>query len=330
MNIIEYYLTASMPLRVKNTLEKYKNNDNIFITFTSIAKVGINVNYSFQTPLGIYCYPLKWIWPLIKNKGFAKGTKFGSDRKYLYVLNGNRSGKKLVDLQKYNSFEYDLIKLKKMKYLSKYMSNESWIYFEKYDLKNIRKAYTSQGELLWGTTQQIAKYWINEQRGPFYWNYLLKKLGYLGFKDKQSIIHPNEPIQAVFFSKKGFKIVDKTYNSIPNVSYKKLSVNVLVIVNSELKKYKKELKSLYALSDEEVEREIGYDAYDSEIDYFNNLIVFCENVIEWIENKQVYKIKDYMDEEYEYQSLGQESILDYIDWIEDKSFKLLLKHFSTK
>lgn len=40
-------------------LLKYINEDGVYVTFTEINKVGINPTSEFETPLGIYCYPIK-------------------------------------------------------------------------------------------------------------------------------------------------------------------------------------------------------------------------------------------------------------------------------
>jgi tRNA(Ser,Leu) C12 N-acetylase TAN1 len=55
------------------------------------------------------------------------------------------------------------------------------------------------------------------------WNNILRKLGYCGFADKSGmgVIHPNELIQAVFFSRKAFKLIDR----IQNVSYEIQKIN---------------------------------------------------------------------------------------------------------
>jgi len=43
-------------------LEPYKNDPDIYITFTSVDKVGINPHSNYSTPNGIYIYPLREIW----------------------------------------------------------------------------------------------------------------------------------------------------------------------------------------------------------------------------------------------------------------------------
>jgi hypothetical protein len=47
-----------------DVIRPFATQDDYFITFTKIPKVGINPNSEFSTPLGIYCYPLKESWKL--------------------------------------------------------------------------------------------------------------------------------------------------------------------------------------------------------------------------------------------------------------------------
>jgi len=40
-------------------LEKYENDTDVYISFTEIDKIGINPKSKYNTPIGIYCYPLR-------------------------------------------------------------------------------------------------------------------------------------------------------------------------------------------------------------------------------------------------------------------------------
>jgi len=48
-----------------DALLKYKDDSDMYISFTSKRKIGINPASDYNTPLSIYTYPLKEIW-----KGF--------------------------------------------------------------------------------------------------------------------------------------------------------------------------------------------------------------------------------------------------------------------
>ena len=51
--------------------EKYsKDNEDLYITFVSEDKVGINPQTKYNTPIGVCTYPLKWTLEYTKNMIF--------------------------------------------------------------------------------------------------------------------------------------------------------------------------------------------------------------------------------------------------------------------
>lgn len=65
-----------------STISKYANGQ-YYITFSDIAKVGVNPLSNFNTPLGVYCYPLtKEIFDDYKSGQLP----FASDRKYVCIF----------------------------------------------------------------------------------------------------------------------------------------------------------------------------------------------------------------------------------------------------
>lgn len=73
---------------------------------------------------------------------------------------------------------------------------------------NASKFSNSFGGQMWNITRLIAK------GNPIKWNKLWRDMGYIGVADRSGsgIIHESEKTQTVFFSVKGFKIVDKIDN----------------------------------------------------------------------------------------------------------------------
>ena len=63
--IFERYVNPSF----EEVHNKYKDNSNIFFTFTKEQKVGINPQSPYNTPVGIYCYPAKETWIKYTKKG---------------------------------------------------------------------------------------------------------------------------------------------------------------------------------------------------------------------------------------------------------------------
>jgi hypothetical protein len=192
-------------MSVVDQLNQYSNQSNIFVTFTEVPKVGINPGYNYNTPLGIYFYPIK---NAIEYIDYNKADQFAVRRDYINVC----KLKVDVDLQKYtlSDLKRDLKKLRE-KYVD--ISSENWSVIEVY-VEN-HKTYTP-GKCLWSTTSNLAYYLghRNNRISHTEWHKLLLFLGYNIIVDYgQGIIHPNEPYSAVAMTIKGVTVLDTIVNT---------------------------------------------------------------------------------------------------------------------
>lgn len=195
-------------------LEKYKDNSNIYISFRSINKIGINPKSKYDTPNGIYTYPLKEIWSEFNHTEKQINVPFAGDASYIYVIEAEGKG---LNLQKY--FEENLIKdLKILEQIYKpYIQKDNiftWnIIINNYKLES--RVKDSSG-YIWNITRNLSQEGTGIYKGKNAnkWNFILNKdLGYNYVVDKgDGIIHPNEPIQAVFFNTKSFTVKDIIVN----------------------------------------------------------------------------------------------------------------------
>lgn len=210
-------------------LKKYKDNPNIFISFTEINKVGINPRYKFNNPVAIYAYPLREIWEkynLDKEKSF-KIIPFASKRPFIWIIKSK--GNFIHDLftqYKKSNFERDVKKLK-----------EIYGKIDKLVQKAKDEAYADNyPSYLWRLTELLSH--KSKKKVSTEWNSIFRKLGYSGFADKsgKGIIHYLQPIQAMFFSKSGLEIIDK----IMNKDYKE--DKQLNLFAKKIKNFKNELK----------------------------------------------------------------------------------------
>jgi hypothetical protein len=90
-------------------LKKYKNDPDIYISFTEIQKIGINPNSSYDSPLGIYTYPLKEIWEFYKiqlKQKFKGVLPFAARQPHIWVLR-NTSPNFLEDMYQYKNSQYE-------------------------------------------------------------------------------------------------------------------------------------------------------------------------------------------------------------------------------
>jgi hypothetical protein len=115
-------------------LREYKDDPNIFISFTEIDKAGLNPLSRYETPLGVYTYPLKVSWDYygvgnlwkhserdlnkaidnrspspskiasIERQVIQNAFPFATESPYIQVI---RAKKPLTDLQKFSKSDYE-------------------------------------------------------------------------------------------------------------------------------------------------------------------------------------------------------------------------------
>lgn len=204
-----------------SVLKKYAGQDDIFVSFTTVHKIGINPKNQYKTPIGIYTYPIDYVLELKGDVPFAGeypniwAVRLKPELNYLVASEYTKK-----------DFENDINKLA--------------IFGE-----NIPKGYAKATALvnkpagyIWNITRILAlildnknkgvitppitnstftKYLEREQDDTSYtiqWNKIFRTLGYAGFIDSnnEGIIHTNETTQAVFFSKVSFDIIEVVRN----------------------------------------------------------------------------------------------------------------------
>lgn len=174
----------------------------LYVSFTSINKLGINPNSKYKTPNGIYAYPLTYVLDDYNNIPFASGSNYAQ----VFSSSGN-----IMEINNLDSIRAERLKEKIDLLCDLADDPKAQAQFEKYyeDNRHIGSAiwyyvyyaakktadhsaperYNDQGDRVrWPTALAAANLW--------------RKLGYDGVVDyNTSTIHENEPTQAVFFSK---------------------------------------------------------------------------------------------------------------------------------
>lgn len=195
-------------------LKPYINKNNFYISFTTIDKLGLHPRSKFNTPLGIYSYPLQEIainqnW----NEYKEVNVPFAGDREFIWLFKP-KNPDRVLELSKYDSADWDRDKkvLKEMakkygvlKYLNGIISKA------KYEAR-----IKNPGGYMWYVTKELSEIIETEskRKAIVIWNEIFRKMGYDGITDKfgQGIIHEFEPIQAVWFSKNGIEVIEKILN----------------------------------------------------------------------------------------------------------------------
>lgn len=208
-------------------LERYKDMEDIHISFRSINKIGINPMTQHHTPLGIYAYPLKESWKEYleysdaKDKGsLSEYFPYASHQPYIYVLkekkvNGIHDISSFNDhnsfykiMQKINKFVEDKFYNSSIFKSGVFSSVDEFIdYYSQYESVD-----ASAGVALWAVTREISFETINP---PLFWNKILKDIAginYISDRKGEGVIHSNEPIQTIFLATGAFDVVDVIVN----------------------------------------------------------------------------------------------------------------------
>jgi hypothetical protein len=216
-------------------LKPYKDNPNMYISFTKIDKIGINPKSYFNTPLGIYTYPLQVIWEeyqIDRKKTVGKAVPFAGENPFIWLVE-KKPNSNFVDnmYTDYDSRDYDRdLKLLKV-YARTSVSDWRWmeeLFYGKHRRDPVGDEiidysfdkWTEEAKdrnavmSMWNITRNLAII-RKDKKDLVEWNTILRKvLGYDGFADKsgKGYIHPSEPFQAVFLHKVAFKVVAEFLN----------------------------------------------------------------------------------------------------------------------
>lgn len=202
------------------SLEKYKDDDSYFITFTSIEKVGLNPKTPFSTPVGVYAYKLKDVYDELLEKNYL----FGVDRPYVNVLQINTN--KVLDLENYSNKQQDIEKLKKI-YESEFDDAFEDIVKEFESSKDLLYPINTDGKYVYGLMNHISNKKSGKsgqvKKSMVYFNVLLRKMGYDVVIDRTGTIHLLQPSQAVFLTPSSYKVVEKIINKNYDIETQKTS-----------------------------------------------------------------------------------------------------------
>lgn len=201
---------------IKSNDDSVNDLSNLFITYTSLDKVGINPSSIYGTPNGIYCYTLSYYSSVKGNVPFVS-----TDPKYVTVFSADSS--KMLKISDVTRIEYDNLISKLTKINDEYKAKldlsghvNSGL-FNLGDLLNIANKdaiVKSFGGVLWNVIRllsiEVAEF-EKLQTNVNVWSRLITRLGYIGVIDEcAGIIHKNEECQAVVFSKSEITVIDRT------------------------------------------------------------------------------------------------------------------------
>lgn len=194
------------------------DSDNTYISFTGIEKLGINPQSTYNTPLGIYAYPIDYVYRALKSrKSAGEVLPFAGDQPWanIFQVEGN-----IINLDTMpESYLTELHKLA-VRLLTGKVRNPELLITDieersQYEAKKPGKV----GGRFWYITMKLAgklvelEGKISSRSGDYeesvkydarvarMWNWIFRQMAIDGFVDPGlSIIHSSEPTQAVFVS----------------------------------------------------------------------------------------------------------------------------------
>lgn len=188
-------------LALQHIRKNHPNPENLAVTYTAFDKVGLNPKNKYDTPLGIYLYPLDYV---IENK---LNVPFAGDQPHINVCEFTKPHKILhMTSDVSNQRQVDILPL----FFPKEDVDQASKSIGKYELR-------SNYSKLWLMTKILS------DDKPTQWNANLRKCGIDGFVDHGTgTIHSNEPTQCVVLSANALKLLHSINNPIFN---KKTTIN---------------------------------------------------------------------------------------------------------
>lgn len=211
------------------------NARDLFISFTSIDKLGINPQSKYKTPIGIYSYPAAYVIDKVANSLPMEVLPFAGENEYatIFKCKGNIIDIDLMDNEEANNY---------YKKIAEYWSQQSGKDWKTSvdEVENIINSAEDKSRInhmaggrFWYVTMKVSKLLGQAKAQKKFptglnqfppsevsWNKLLRAIGIDGIVDNGfGIIHTSEPYQAVFFSIDAIDVVKQVYNKpsyLPN------------------------------------------------------------------------------------------------------------------
>jgi len=195
----------------------FKNPENLFVTFVSVDKVGLNPKTPYDTPIGVYSYPLDFIFEEedVPFRGETKSSK-------IKVLK-NKTNKILSNDLSDGEYEKKIKQIETLMKTSGKYTPEIETDPEKY-IKRWEQAARKNTNFgsLWNVTRMLSMdYYSRKNRrnvpgptknNPVAWTKLLLELGYdLAIDEGTGTIHPSEPTRAVFLNPNSYKVIGEEF-----------------------------------------------------------------------------------------------------------------------
>lgn len=228
-NICEQRKNAKHPAQKKafgrDIFKDYENLpteelNNLFISFTKVDKLGVNPQSTYNTPIGIYTYPLRYVM----DKQRPSHVPFAGSSPYMWIV---KAIKPVLVLNGYDNLRTDQTKAVEYLTTQQKMSNSDAVAFVNSAISGAKYSKTNMdASRFWniarliasntnGTGRRIDSSGYPLPNDTIQFNTILRKVfGYFIINDPGlGIIHPSEPTQCVFLTKDSLSVIDKLRNN---------------------------------------------------------------------------------------------------------------------
>lgn len=212
---------------LKAAFEKYPHDGTVFFHFSDPNKLGINPRSEFDTPIGIYGYPLK----SDSFKEFMhEEIPFATDRQFIHFFRPRRPDRVVVLQSLDDDAALELVKhiaAANRDVIEQHGPNSPWradrdpwshLLNVRNFIDNSSRAHVrTPGGRFWFYTWKLA------DGNAKLWNRLFRRAGITGVVDEvDGIIHENEIEQAVFFSLRDVELLG-SYDNVPPTDARKIT-----------------------------------------------------------------------------------------------------------
>jgi hypothetical protein len=246
-------------ISINDLYRKYHEDKNVFISFVENmgyfdssnvkqTKIGINPKSRYDTPNGIYTYPLYRMWSDIRKE---VQIPFAGDRPFVYFI--KPIGNHIEDINNMNISQAKEYTDRLVRYFVELLNDKTvdshFLKQNIVEVASLTARVKNTGGEFWAIVRAFAglyeyskkskypvektKFAMREYRlqySPNVFNLLFSKVcGIDSICDLGGgIIHRNEPVQCVFFNTRAFKVLDVHENSDKNKFNPRSAFNILM------------------------------------------------------------------------------------------------------
>jgi hypothetical protein len=207
---------------LKEKYSKSKGMDKLYVSFVNVDKIGINPKSPYDTPIGVYTYPLEWVLEEedVPFRGEIKPKKVKVLKRLSEkVLNDDLTEAELNHYKDILKKQYKIDSVDLLEWNNKARKKtpfgKLWNITRMLSLKLSKNKPEKSAKDM--TPDELADALSGVNKTPaknsaVIWNKLLRDLGFDYVQDNDfGIIHPSEPTQAVFLTPKAYKVIDEEF-----------------------------------------------------------------------------------------------------------------------